>query len=365
MTVIIRRDPNSSYIRFQLHNGLYISEEAFSPPLLRPTDEAINSLVNQLNRFARGKEQLSDAGVRRWLKNQGIALWNEFVPRSVQEQFWEMREHIRRLIVVTADDPIPWELMYPFKPGGHDAGFLVEQFPVVRWRAIGRNAPRKLSLERPCYVLPAKTDAPPSAEDEITEISQIVGTQAGDAGIVVRDLASLLNRFDAANFTLLHIASHNDFAADDPDKTSINLGTPAFELAYLHQYTDCFNAGEAGPIIFMNACRTDAEAPLYTRVSGWANSFLDAGAGAFIGSLWEVRDTSARTFAGTFYRALLAGANLGDAFTVARDAIKSVPGDPTWLAYSLYGDPSATLIPPHHAPSDAPADAPAEEGQGK
>ena len=29
---------------------------------------------------------------------------------------------------------------------------------------------------------------------------------------------------------------------------------------------------------------------------------------------------------------------------VARLVIRDEPGDPTWLAYSLYGDPDATVI---------------------
>ena len=95
--------------------------------------------------------------------------------------------------------------------------------------------------------------------------------------------------------------------------------------------------------MFLNACRTDGQAPLYTTVEGWAASFLRAGAGAFIGSLWEVVDTSASTYAQQFYQAALAGHTLGESARQARDAIRDNPGDPTWLAYTLYGDPAATV----------------------
>ena len=85
--------------------------------------------------------------------------------------------------------------------------------------------------------------------------------------------------------------------------------------------------------MFLNACRTDGQAPLYTTVEGWAASFLRAGAGAFIGSLWEVVDTSASTYAQEFYRAALAGHTLGSRH--ARPATPSAttpatpPGSPT------------------------------------
>ena len=95
--------------------------------------------------------------------------------------------------------------------------------------------------------------------------------------------------------------------------------------------------------MFLNACRTDGQAPLYTTVEGWAASFLRAGAGAFIGSLWEVTDTSASTYAQQFYQAALAGHTLGESARQARDAIRDNPADPTWLAYTLYADPTATV----------------------
>jgi len=99
----------------------------------------------------------------------------------------------------------------------------------------------------------------------------------------------------------------------------------------------------------MNACRSDGIAANYTWLAGWAKSFLTAGAGAFIGSLWEVRDSSASLFAEEFYRVLVSGAPLGDAMKQARTAIQNEPGDPTWLAYTLYGNPAAILseVAPH------------------
>ena len=60
------------------------------------------------------------------------------------------------------------------------------------------------------------------------------------------------------------------------------------------------------PLVFMNACRTDGKHAEYTEIGGWANCFLGMGVGAFIGTLWEVRDASASEFATQFY-AHLAG----------------------------------------------------------
>jgi|ERR1022692_2790088 CHAT domain-containing protein len=105
------------------------------------------------------------------------------------------------------------------------------------------------------------------------------------------------------------------------------------------------------PLIFINACRTAGQVPSYNHLNGWADKFLRAGAGAFIGSLWAVRDDSAREFAHELYQKLQSGKSLGQAVTSARDAAASDPGDPTWLAYAVYGDPLAKVAdsPPHEA----------------
>ena len=77
---------------------------------------------------------------------------------------------------------------------------------------------------------------------------------------------------------------------------------------------------------------------------GWAEQFMAAGAGAFIGTMWAVRSESAAVFAETFYGALADGSRLGQACQRARQEISGDPVDPTWLAYSVFGDPAAQAV---------------------
>ena len=93
----------------------------------------------------------------------------------------------------------------------------------------------------------------------------------------------------------------------------------------------------------MNACRTAGLNATYNRLDGWASKFLEAGAGAFIGSLWAVSDGTAHEFAQEFYRQLQKGSPLGEAVKQARQAAARHTDDPTWLAYTVYGDPRATI----------------------
>ena len=69
--------------------------------------------------------------------------------------------------------------------------------------------------------------------------------------------------------------------------------------------------------------------------------FMRANAGAFIGSLWEIRDGTAPEFAEELYTRLLAGQELGYAVTELRK--NAADGDPTWLAYAVYGHPQARM----------------------
>ena len=103
--------------------------------------------------------------------------------------------------------------------------------------------------------------------------------------------------------------------------------------------------------MFINACRSAGLAATYNRLDGWANKFLEAGAAAFIGSLWAVSDGASREFAQELYRRLQHGLTLGDAVMAARKAAASTPDDPTWLAYPVYGDPRATISRPRMRPS--------------
>ena len=62
------------------------------------------------------------------------------------------------------------------------------------------------------------------------------------------------------------------------------------------------------PLVFINACRTAGAVPEYMKMMGWAEQFMAAGAGAFVGTLWAVRSDSATKFAEAFYSALTDGA---------------------------------------------------------
>jgi pimeloyl-ACP methyl ester carboxylesterase len=341
VSLLIRYDRDRAVYRYQLIDWSgEVPEEAASNQLLQAPSQAVESLVQQLNALARGAAPWDAATTLDWLKNQGIALWRGFIPEALQREFWARRDRITRMTIISSGDPVPWELLYPFSDAGHDAGFLIDQFPVAR--RLGKMPPHRLKIASADVVL-SGAESLAAAPGEMQALTALLGAR-NIAATTITDVSALLGLLRKGEFGLLHFTCHNAFSASAPNACRIMLGSQPFEPVFLEQHAGRFTA--AAPLVFMNACRTDGQAPLYTTMDGWALSFLRAGAGAFIGSLWEVVDSSASAYAQEFYRAALSGDTLGEAARKAREAIRQEPGDPTWLAYTLYGDPAATIGAP-------------------
>jgi len=99
------------------------------------------------------------------------------------------------------------------------------------------------------------------------------------------------------------------------------------------------------PLVFLNACHGGRLEFTLTGLGGWAERMVkQVAATAFVGAYWEINDRLASLFARTFYDELRDGKTLAVAFHTARQTIREVaPANPTWLAYTLYGDPNARI----------------------
>jgi hypothetical protein len=267
----------------------------------------------------------------------GARLWQQLLPQQIRDQFWERQQRIRQLTIIADQDAVPWELLYPMDPG-HDAGFLVEQFPVTR-DLFDRPALRRSLRLRPArFVLPP--GAPTRATAEIAALSGLIETGQPQAS-VLSEFSPLRKLITEGGFGLLHFACHNGFSL--VGGPSIVLDNRPFTVTNMQSARIKRTLQSSGPLIFVNACRSAGQAATYNRLDGWADAFMQAGAGAFIGSLWSVTDEAARDFASEFYHQLTGGSPLGEAVAAARRTAASQPGDPTWLAYTVYGHPHATV----------------------
>jgi hypothetical protein len=328
---------------FQLISESYLGHLVRAEALVAEPGAAVERAITTLRAMAAGGGGYTAGNADRWMKEAGVGLWNDMVPEVIKEEFWRLRADIATFSIAATGDVIPWELLYPSSPG-HDEGFLVEQFPVLR-RARGQGRSKLVGVADPRYVV--SLSSPANARNEIEAIQRIVG-----GGEVLDQLDVLLDLIDSGDLGLLHFACHNTFQADGGG-SAIALGGGPFVPGLLNSAVARKIMARSSPLVFVNACRTAGAVPEYTQMMGWAQRFMAAGAGAFAGTLWAVRSESAARFAEAFYTALMSGKPLGEAALLARLEARRGDPDPTWLAYSIYGSPTATLATPRRT-SDTP-----------
>jgi CHAT domain-containing protein len=218
--------------------------------------------------------------------------------------------------------------------------FLCEAFALTRWFHPIRQT-GYLPLSHIAANVPADSQLP-SAGKEWEDLQTLAGEGRQVERIPART-ADVMAAFRSRAYDGWHFTGHGLFRGSAPDLSAIHLEggdriTPA-DLA-----GEAKTMGIRRPLVFLNACDTGRSGLSLTDVGGWAVHFVRAGSGAFLGTLWEVRDSKSRDFARAFYTSLIGGLPLAEAVQAARQAIRS-EDDPTWLAYTVFGHPRTVCRP--------------------
>ncbi|MFD1545082.1 CHAT domain-containing protein [Nonomuraea guangzhouensis] len=307
-------------------------------------EEVVKELVAELSKFANNSPYSTTAARRDRLRNLGVDLWRRAVPEEIRARFWELADGISSFAVLNAADTLPWELLHPMD-GHHDRGFLVDQFPVVR-AVDGQEPAGHLSIRSAAYVTSKR--APRNASDEIRGVQELLGTGVHHRGHITTlgQLSAML----VAPPSVLHFSCHHEF--NEQSGSVLRLDEGPFRPSDLATAVAKSSLINATPIVFLNACRTAAEVRRLSRPMGWASQFMAAGAGVFLGTLWPLQSGSARTFAEAFYESFAKKKKpLGRAVSDAREQVRKEDGDPTWLAYTVYGDPAVRVGVPDQGAS--------------
>ena len=168
VSLVVRFDPVQNAYRFEFRDedspDEVISNLAYDPGPM------VEHLVADLDNLVKGRSGYSASQTRDYLVNAGARLWSQLIPAQLREQFWDRQHRIRQLTILADKDAVPWELLYPMDPG-HDAGFLVEQFPVTRGIFRWRPA-RTLNLWPTRFVLPQ--GSLPEARQEIDAVRRLL-----------------------------------------------------------------------------------------------------------------------------------------------------------------------------------------------
>jgi hypothetical protein len=266
------------------------------------------------------------------LRSRGSYFAEQLLPPGLRRTLSDLRHQVTTLQILSDDPWIPWEILRL-----DDGLFLCEAFALTRWIYQVPQRTLRLPLTRIAAVVPRNSDLP-HAESEWEDLQSL----AGDERQVERILArrkEIAAAFRTGSYDGWHFTGHGFFRINAPDLSSIYLENHE-ELTPVDLAGDAKRMGKPRPLVFLNACYTGQSGLSLTDAGGWAPCFARAGAGAFLGTLWPVRDSRSRDFARAFYQKFIGGLPFAEAVREARRAIYS-EGDNTWLAYTVFGHPLA------------------------
>jgi len=283
------------------------------------------------------------------LRAYGAQLLDELIPKELQVTLWEHRDQLKSIMVISTEPFIPWELVHlkdPAKGMPPDLRFL-GQMGLVRWLHQAGWPPDVVKIRngKVQYVVPDYPDPDyvlaEAAKEPLFLKKEFQATAVTPQPNDVRDLLQQPGAFD-----LLHFACRGFAESDNISNAQLMLQGRLEGGKYLPAYLSATTAAqfsnlktaENRPVIVLNACQAARAVYTLTGVGEFAQTFINAGAGCFVSSLWSVGDQPARTFTETLYLELLRSRKLSDDAIETRKKAKNA-GDATWLAYAVYGHP--------------------------
>jgi hypothetical protein len=299
------------------------------PDVLRHDLRRITAKLNALSSDT-APGSLTDK--RRELHGVGKKLYR-LLPRDFLDEFADKRPGHTSLDI-QGESPLPWELM----AASDDDRFLAEELRISRW-LHGFAPTRPVVLDQAVF---AASDFLPGALAEVAKIGELL--HPGRDPALVAETVSLYDVMNAGDFDLFHFAGHAK-PDDASGAASLALGqNAAFTLDYMEDVAEN-SLARRRPIVFLNACGSAGDATVQTLFDHWAKEFIRRGAGAFIGSLWNIRSETANRFGVEVYKSIKDGeaTTLGEAVDLARKRSVRDQADPTRLAYALYGKDNAPV----------------------
>jgi hypothetical protein len=341
--------------RFDLRSTTLGILATYESPPLRHRTEYVANLYREIE-----DRWITSAGdveaFQEELREFGGSLLSQLFPEQLQAVLWRHRESLQNLIVLSCEPFIPWELVHLKEPGGplpDETRFLAEM-GLVRWLYTRGDAyPPETLHARPGRVRILCPDYPdPDLHLSHTRgEAQFLTDHLGGSMIAANeyDVRALLRD---GSFDILHFAGHGMADSDDIANAKILLEGRRESGVYIRSYLSATTVAQqarltssdgAKPLVVLNACQAGRLGQQMSSLGGFAQAFLDRGAGAFVSSMWSVGDEPASTFVKTLYQELLDQEPISAAVSRARQKARRA-GDGTWLAYAVYAHPKAHLL---------------------
>jgi CHAT domain len=341
--LVVRRDERM--LRFIALDGARQGEgmTAVAQKPLGPKDlKRLRQQERELDVISRasyqGRSRAEDAAR---VRSIGIDLL-EFLPGEIRDFLSQGVNRWESLKIETDDESLPWELLSEHEEGPES--FFANRLPFLRWRS-GIVPPSQHVAFDKAILVPGQPLGPADADGENFEqqVEWLRGRLLAPPEATVRSTGELARRILEANFELLYYCGHMTREGDLP---SMHVGNDLFSVDRIRSLKP--DALTRRPLVFLNACATNAKISRLTGPAGWVEDFLRAGAGAFIGTNWTVRASIAARFAERFYDALLGSDrnSLATASALARQETARQEDDWASLAYTIYGHPQAKVSSP-------------------
>jgi hypothetical protein len=334
--------------------------ERTSRPLKRRSGQTFateRAFVEDLyRRVTRDVLNLQDvARLRRTVRAVGASLCEQLFDPDVTREIWRVRDRISRIEIVSWEPYIPWELLYLQNPDANSEkrkdGLFLADLSLIR-SMPGLTHARTLPMRRWTYLAAEYTaiDEEPVA-GEVEYLRTALSQRDINPEQIPGTYDAFFDTLEEGDFDVLHLACHGQSDHQAIDSASLLIGDLTDAAGNgVPVSVDALTVRQEGrlapdSLVFLNACESGRLGPSLTTWGGWPAAFLNAGAGAFVGTSWPVRDVPAAAFTEAFYEALLEGQTLSDAAKAARSASRGM-GDASWLAYKVYGHPFARKTSP-------------------
>jgi CHAT domain-containing protein len=242
--------------------------------------------------------------------------------------------------------------MRPYKTdGGPEREFLGMEFSVARWH-VARGGTQ---LERPPQVEVMRqlvliapqyqgAHALPGQQSEQSTLEKMPGFSK--IGGTASSLRALFQQMPQA---MVHFSGHGIMRqSNGAPEFAIELEDGELDLMSWRGFATASKNNH--PFFFFNACEVGESKKVANFVEGWAPAVLNAGASGYIGALWPVNDRVAAEFAARFYsifeqqQAQQGAVRVADVLAQTRRELYRETGNPTALAYVLYGDTNLRFV---------------------
>ncbi|MCB1138804.1 MAG: CHAT domain-containing protein [Leptospiraceae bacterium] len=330
----------------------------------RVDEDLLREFLSELERIAYLSNQMEEGGLAlelnlaRRLRSAGQTFFDQFFPAQIQEKLRSSEGGFLFFHVDQSLASLPWELLYEgtcfladkFSIGKNIAGFWSESLRAERDRL------RVLIIADPTEDLDW---ARREGEGLLESLNADVSSDRIDVELLTGPRLGKLELLEAIrDRDIIHYAGHLHY---DPSQKESGWLLPEGKILRAREIE---KVGSLPGLVFSNSCMSmpdhlqqeeyfgsetegDEAGSEGRKFNHLAGAFLRAGIASYIGTSWEIRDSS-RTFdfALQFYRSLFEERSVGEAMFDARKHARQQfpPNDMTWAAYNLHGNPLTRIF---------------------